>query len=78
MALSLRDLRGVGQREGSERAMNETKDSSEALLWQEHAGRLRAALEAIANSEIPGVSGGPNGPSVEVMDFAQRALEDRP
>lgn len=38
--------------------------------------RLRAALEAIANAEIPGVSGGPNGASVEVAEFARRALAD--
>ena len=35
---------------------------------------IRQALEAIANSEIPGVSGGPHGPSLQVMEFAQRAL----
>ncbi len=38
----------------------------------------RAALEAIANSEIPGVSGGPHGPSREVMEFARRALRNEP
>lgn len=38
--------------------------------------RMRSALEAIANAEIPGVSGGPNGASVEVMEFARRALDD--
>lgn len=36
--------------------------------------RLRVALERIANSEIPGVSGGPNGPSAQVMEFAAAAL----
>jgi hypothetical protein len=36
---------------------------------------LRAALVAIANSEIPGVSGGPAGPSLEVMEFARQALD---
>jgi hypothetical protein len=33
----------------------------------EREGRYRAALEAIANAEIPGVSGGPNGASREVI-----------
>jgi hypothetical protein len=39
---------------------------------------LRVALERIANSEIPGVSGGPNGPSAQVMEFAQTALAATP
>lgn len=38
--------------------------------------RYRAALEAIANAAIPGVSGGPNGASAEVMEFARRALRE--
>lgn len=36
---------------------------------------LRSALEAIANAEIPGVSGGPHGASLQVMEFAQQALK---
>lgn len=43
---------------------------------QSNEVRYRAALEAIANAEIPGVSGGRNGASVEVMAFAQYALRE--
>src|SRR2546429_467049 len=50
-----------------------TGEVKEALMKTE-TERLRAALAAIANAEIPGVSGGLNGATREVAEFARRAL----
>jgi hypothetical protein len=45
--------------------------------WLGRALRAEGALSAIANAEIPGVSGGPHGASAQVVEFAKRALDAR-
>jgi hypothetical protein len=52
--------------------------TAELARLEEERDRYRETLCAIADAEVPGVSGGPQGPSWQLVEFVNRALRRSP